>query len=179
MDNTGGHGSEVLITKRNVTLVSVTSINNKLGLSFHEPDGHWMDGLAYGQVMPCHPEATVTVKDHDLFLYHRPPDASNLNLEVQCNMIVETDGDAGLALQLLVMNNMKYITVEDPYGNEILKYSAKDLGSLSRRRLVPWNTVTVFLDGYYSSEMLLQVQRIEGKGKFIFDCFRKIIQQDF
>lgn len=153
-----------MITKRNVALDRVTSINNKLGLSFHEPDGDWMDGLSYGQVMPCHPEEAVTVKGRDLFLYHRPPDASYLNLDVLCKMVVKTDGDAGLALQLLVMKHMKYISIEDPYRKEILKYSARDIGPLSRRRVIPWNTVAVHFSGSYSSEMLLHVQRIEGNG---------------
>ncbi|XP_078342687.1 protein bark beetle-like [Oculina patagonica] len=161
--NTGGNGSEILITKRNVALENVTSINNKHGLNFIEPDGHWMDGLTYGQVMPCSPETTVSVKDHDLFLYLRPPYASYSNPEVYCQMVVKTDGDAGLAVQLLVMKNMRYITIKDPNGYEILKYSARELSPLSRQRVIPWNTVKVLLGGWYSSEMILQVQRVENK----------------
>ena len=162
--NTGGHGSEILITKQNITLENVTSMNNREGLSFYEPDGHWMDGLSYGQVMPCGPETTVTVKDRDLFLYLRPPYASYSNLQRNCYMVVETDGNAGLALQLLVMKNMEYIAIKDPDGYTILKYSDKDLRPLSRRRVVPRNTVTVRLAGWYLSEMLLRVERVENKG---------------
>ena len=162
--NNGGHGSEILITKRNVALENVTSVHNKHGLRFYEPDGHWMDGLSYGQVMPCAPGTTFTIKDSDLFLYLRPPVATYSDPEVYCYVVVQTDGDAGLTLQLLVMKNMRYITVEDPNGNKILKYSAKELSPLSRRRVVPWSTVTVALAGWYSSEMLLQVQRVERNG---------------
>ena len=162
--NTGGRGGEILITKQNITLENVTSMNNREGLSFYEPDGHWMDGLSYGQVMPCGPETTVTVKDRDLFLYLRPPYASYSNPKKNCYMVVKTDGNAGLALQLPVMKNINYITIVDPNGDEILKYSASDISPLSSRRVVPWNTFTVRLAGWYSSEMLLHVQRIENKG---------------
>lgn len=162
--NTGGYGGKMLITNRDFTLEKVTSINNIHGLSFHELDGHWVEGVSYGQVMLCDPETTVTIKDRDLFLYFFLPSVRYSNPEVYCHMVVQTDGDAGFALQLLVMRNVKTISIEDPHGNEILKFYPRDLGPLSRRRVIPWNALTVYFEGWYSSEVLLQVQRIELKG---------------
>ena len=81
-----------------------------------------------------------------------------------CHKVVQTDGDAGFALELQVMKNVKSITIEDPHRNKILKFSPRDLGPLSRRRVIPWNALTVYFEGWYSSEMLLHVQRIELKG---------------
>ena len=162
--NTGGYGGEMVITKRNVTLEKVTSMNNTQGLSFHELYGHWIEGVSYGQVSLSDQAATVTIKDRDLFLYVFPPSVRYLNLGLHCYMEVKTDGDAGFAVQLLVMKNVRSITIEDPHGNKILKFSSRDIGPLSRRRLIPWNALTVYFEGWYSSEVLLQVQRVELKG---------------
>ena len=162
--NTGGYGSEMLINNRNFTLEKVTSMNNKHGLSFHELDGHWINGVSYGHVLLCDPATNVTIKDRDLFLYVFPPLTRYLNLGLDCHMEVKTDKDAGFALQLLVMKNVKSITIEKSRGQNILKYSSRDLGPLSRRRLIPWNAITVYFEGWYSSEVLLQIQRVELKG---------------
>ena len=162
--NTGGYGSEMLINKRNFTLEKVTSMNNKHGLSFHELDGHWINGVPYGHVLLCDPATNVTIKDRDLFLYVFPPLVRYLNLGLDCYTEVKTDNDAGFALQLLVMKNVRSITIEKSRGQNILKYSSRDLGPLSRRRLIPWNAITVYFEGWYSSEVLLQIQRVELKG---------------
>lgn len=162
--NTGGYGGDILIAKRNFTIEKVTSINNTHGLSFHESDGHWIEGVSYGQVLLCDTATNVTIKDRDLFLYVFPPLVRFLNLGLQCHMEVKTDGDAGFALQLLVMENVRSITIENPSGKNILKFSSRDIGPLSRRRLVPWNALTVYFEGWYSSEMLLQVQGVKLKG---------------
>ena len=163
--NTGGYGGAMLITKRNFTLEKVTSMNNARGLSFHELDGHWVEGVSYGQVLLCHPAVSnVVIKDRDLFLYVFPPSMRYLNLGVRCRVEVKTVGDAGFALQLLVMKNVRFITIDNPDRKTILKFSSRDIGPLSRRRLIPWNAITVYFEGWYSSEVLLQVQRFKLKG---------------
>ena len=162
--NTGGYGGEMLITEQNFTLQKVMSMNNTHGLRFHELDGDWIDGVTYGQVLLCDPATNVAIKNRDLFLYVFPPLARYLNLGLHCQLIVKTDEDAGFALQLLVMKNVKSITIEKSRGQNILKYSSRDLGPLSGRRLIPWNAITVYFEGWYSSEVLLQVQRVELKG---------------
>ena len=162
--NTGGYGSEMLINNRNFTLEKVTSMNNKHGLSFHELDGHWINGVSYGHVLLCDPATNVTIKDRDLFLYVFPPLTRYLNLGLDCHMEVKTDKDAGFALQLLVMKNVRSITIKNPRGRHILLFSSRDIEPLSRRRLIPWNSLTVNFEGWYSSEVLLQVQRVELKG---------------
>ena len=162
--NTGGYGGEMLITEQNFTLQKVMSMNNTHGLRFHELDGDWIDGVTYGQVLLCDPATNVAIKNRDLFLYVFPPLARYLNLGLHCQLIVKTDEDAGFALQLLVMKNVKSITIEKSRGQNILKFSSRDIGPLSRRRLIPWNAITVYFEGWYSSEVLLQVQRVELKG---------------
>ena len=155
----------MLITKRNITLEKVTSMHNTRGLSFHELDGHWVAGISYGQVFLCDAAASnVIIKDRDLYLYLFPPSVRYLNLLIQCHREVKTVGDAGFALQLLVMKNVKSITINIPNGNSIIKFSSRDIGPLSRRRLIPWNSLKVYFEGWLSSEMLLQVQRFELKG---------------
>ena len=163
--NTGGYGGAMLITKRNFTLEKVTSMNNTRGLSFHELDGHWVEGVSYGQAFLCDPTTSnAIIKDRDLFLYVFPPLVRYLNLLLQCHMEVKTVGDAGFALQLLVMKNIRSITINNPNRESIIKFSSRDIGPLSRRRLIPWNAITVYFEGSYSSEVLLQVQRVELKG---------------
>ena len=163
--NTGGHGGEMLINKRNFTFKNVTSVNNTDGLTFrHELAGHWVESVFYEQVLLCDPAPNVTIKDRDLFLYVFPPWVRYLNLELNCHMEVKTDGDSGFALQLLVMKNVRFITIVDPHGKHILKFSSRDIAPLSRRRLIPWNAFKVYFEGWLSSEMLLQVQRFELKG---------------
>ena len=162
--NTGGHGGEMLINKRNFTFENVTSMNNTHGLTFHGGDGHWVEGVFYGQVLLCDPATDVTLKDRDLFLYVVPPLVSYLNLELSCQMEVKTDSDAGFALQMLVMKNVRFITIVSPHRKTILKFSSRDIGPLSRRRLIPWNALKVYFEGWLSSEMLLHVQRFELKG---------------
>ena len=162
--NTGGYGGALLITKRNFTLEKVTSMNNIRGLSFHELDGHWVEGVSYGQVSLCDPATNVIIKDQDLFLYVFPPSVRYLDLRLQCNVEVKTVRDAGFALRLLVMKNVRFITIDNPDGRTILRFSYRDIGPLSRRRLIPWNAITVYFEGSYSSEVLFQVQRVELKG---------------
>ena len=161
--NTGGYGGEMLLTKRNFTLEKVTSMNNTQGLSFHELDGHWIAGLYYGQVWLCDQESNVTIKNRDLFLYVFPPLVRYVNQKLYCTMEVKTDGDAGFAIQLLVMKNVRSILILTN-GRYILKFSSRDIGPLSRRRLIPWNSLRVQFYGWDSSEVLLQVQRMELKG---------------
>ena len=165
--NTGGYGGDILIAKRNFTLEKVRSINNSHGLSFHELDGHWIEGVSYGQVWLCDPATNVVIKDRDLFLSVYPPSVRYLDLELNCWIEVKTDGDAGFALQLLVMKNVRSIKIKLPggrYGTTILEFSSRDIGPLSRRRLIPWNAITVYFEGSHSSEVLLQVQRVEIRG---------------
>ena len=161
--NTGGDGAEILITEQNVTLESIRTVKNKYGLSFGEPNGDWMPGLSYGQVHLCALETMVNIKDSDAFLYFRKPVMTYSNPQVSCHMRVQTEGDAGLAVQLLVMKNVQYIGINDPNDETVLKFSTKDLGPLSRR-VIPWNAFTVYFYGWYTSEVLLRVQRVENKG---------------
>jgi len=165
--NTGGYGGEILIAKQNFTLEKITSVNNTYGLRFHELDGHWIEGVSYGQVWLCDPTRNFVIKDRDLFLSVFPPSVRYLNLGLNCHVEVKTDGDAGFAVQLLVMKNVRFITIEIPdgrYTKTILKFSSRDIGPLSRRRLIPWNAITVYFQGWHSSQMLLQVQRVELRG---------------
>ena len=162
--NTGGYGGEMLITERNFTLEKLTSMKNTYGLTFHELDGRWVEGVSYGQVLLCDPATNVIIKDRDLFLYAFPPSLRYLNLELNCHIEVKTDKDAGFALQLLVMKNVRSITIKNPYGRNILKFSSRDIAPMSRRRLIPLNAFTVHFEGSYSSEVLLHVQRFELKG---------------
>ena len=166
--NTGGYGTEIGITKKNVTLDKVSLISNRHGLSFMEPKGHWMDGLSYGQIMLCAWESVVNLADGDVFLYSRPPLMNYFNPYINCKKVVQTGKYGGFAIKLLVMKNVEYIIVHDPHGNEILKYSSRHLPPLSRRRLIPWSTITIYFKGWFStSEVLLHLQRVEDKGKYM------------
>ena len=172
--NTGGTGTEIIITKQNVTLEKVSFIKNKAGVSFHEPAGHLMNGISYGHAMLCGSNSVVNLANSDLFLYVRPPLTTYNNPPVYCMKDVRTGGHGGIAIQLLVMKNVEYITIEDPYKREILKYSNRRLRKWSNLRLVPrntiklvpWNTITVYFEGWYStSEVLLHLKRVENRGK--------------
>ena len=162
--NTGGNGVEIIITRLNVTLESVSSIRNKYGLSFHEPDGVWINDISYGQVNLCATQTVVNITDHVVFLHFRAPFMTYSNPQVSCHMYVQTEEDSGLAVQLLVIKNTKSVQIQLPNGNRILTSYGSNLGPLSRRRVIAWNAFTVYLEGWYSSEVLLQVQRVDNKG---------------
>ena len=163
--NTGGSGTAILTTEKNITMQNVKSISNKDGVSFGDPNGQWMDGLSYGQIMLCAMESVVDFTNGSVFLYFRPPFMTNYNPIVNCKKVVRTEDYGGFAIKLIVMKNVDYVIINDPHSNEILKYSSRDLAPLSRRRLVPWNTVTIYFKGWFStSEVLLHLERIEENG---------------
>lgn len=162
--NSLGYGTELLITKRNITLEKVSSINNAEGVAFIEPNGLWMDGLSYGQVMFCAPEEVVNLDDGAVFLYFRPSFMTFYNPSVGiCKKVVQTRAHSGFSVKLIAVTNVEYITMQDPNGEEILKYSRKNVYPLSQQRLIPWNTITIFFKGWFSTtEVLLHIQRVEG-----------------
>ena len=160
--NTGGNGIDFISTKNNVTLKNVKSIENEFGLIFHEAYGDWID--VYGKENLCSPQKVVNVMDHDVFLYFTAQFMSFSGLEVWCEIKVQTDASAGFAIQLLVLKNSRSFWIELPNGGEIFKSYGSSLGLLLKRNLMEWNSFTVHFNGWYSSEMLLQVQRVDSKG---------------
>lgn len=167
--NNAGYGVELISTEQNVTLEKVFAINNDHGVAFIEPTGQWMDGLSYGQVMLCASETLVSLTEGDVFLFFKPPFVAFHDPDVSCSKVVRAGSNDGLAIKLLVMKNVEYISIHDLQRNEILRYSARNLGPSSRRRLIPWNSITVYFKGWFNnSEVLLHIQRIENKtSKFV------------
>ncbi|XP_022801512.1 uncharacterized protein LOC111339184 [Stylophora pistillata] len=161
--NTGGDGVDLIITKNNVTLENVKSVQNEYGLSFHEAYGEWINIITYGQINLCSPHKVVDVRDRDLFIYFKAPSITFSNLEVSCSVKVQTEGDASFTVQLLVMKSTKSIRINAPDGHGILVTYYSSPGPLSKRRMIAGNSFTVSFQGWYSSEMLLQVQRVDNK----------------
>ena len=160
--NTGGNGIDFISTKSNVTLKNVKSIKNEFGLSFHEAYGDWID--IYGKVNLCSPQKVVNVKDHDLFVYFRAPFVSFSDLRVSCQIKVQTEASAGFAIQLLLLKNVRSFRIELPNRRDIFRTYGSSLGLLLKRNLIRWDSFTVHFEGRYSSEILLQVQRVDIKG---------------
>ena len=170
--NTGGVGAAILATKKNFTLHRVKIINNKNGVLFTNPNGQWMDGLLYGQVMLCASENAVDLRTDNVFLYFRRPSISNdYNPTVMCKKLVRTGNNYRFALRLKKVKNVDYITIQDPHRNTIMHYSSKSRISLSKRRLIPWNTITILFKGWLStSEVLLHLERVKNNGMYYSHC---------
>ena len=162
--NTGGNGTDFISTKNNVTLKNVKSIRNEFGLSFHEAYGNWFHTISYGKVNLCSPQKVVNVMDHDVFVYFGVPFASFSDLEVSCQIKVQTEASAGFAIQLLVQKNIRSFWIKLPNGRDILTTSDRSPRPLFKRNLIKWDSFTVHFYGWYSSEMLFQVQRVDIKG---------------
>ena len=169
--NTGGIGVAILTTKKNFTLQRGKIINNKNGVLFGNPNGQWMDGLTYGQVMLCTSDQVVDLRDGDFFLYFRQPFITNYNPTVKCYKLVRAGDNYGFALRLTVVKNVDYITIKDPHRNTIIHYSSRSRISLSKRWLIPWNTITIFFKGWFStSEVLIHLKRVENSGLYYSHC---------
>ena len=162
--NTGGNGIDFISTKNNVTLKNVKSIKNEFGLSFHEAFGDWFNTISYGKVNLCSPQKVVNVMDHDVFVYFGVPFVSFSDLEVSCQIKVQTEASAGFAIQLLVQKNIRSFWIKLPNGRDILTTSDRSPRPLFKRNLIKWDSFTVHFYGWYSSEMLFQVQRVDIKG---------------
>ena len=162
--NTGGNGTDFISTKNNVTLKNVKSIKNEFGLSFHEVFDDWFNTISYGKVNLCSPQKVVNVMDHDVFVYFRAPFVSFSDLGVSCQIKVQTEASAGFAIQLLLLKNVRSFRIELPNRREIFRTYGSSLGLLLKRNLIRWDSFTVHFEGRYSSEMLLQVQRVDIKG---------------
>ena len=169
--NTGGIGVAILTTKKNFTLQRGKIINNKNGVLFGNPNGQRMDGLTYGQVMLCTSDQVVDLRDGDFFLHFRQPFITNYNPTVKCYKLVRAGDNYGFALRLTVVKNVDYITIKDPHRNTIIHYSSRSRISLSKRWLIPWNTITIFFKGWFStSEVLIHLERVENSGLYYSHC---------
>ena len=162
--NAGGNGTDFISTKNNVTLKNVKSIKNEFGLSFHETFDDWFNTISYGKVNLCSPQKVVNVMDHDVFVYFRAPFVSFSDLEVSCQIKVQTEASAGFAIQLLLLKNVRSFRIELPNRRDIFRTYGSSQGLLLKRNLIRWDSFTVHFYGWYSSEMLLQVQRVFIKG---------------
>ena len=162
--NTGGNGTDFISTKNNVTLKNVKSIKNEFGLSFHETFDDWFNTISYGKVNLCSPQKVVNVMDHDVFVYFGAPLVSFSDLEVSCQVKVQTEAGAGFAIQLLVLKNIRSFRIELPNRRNIFRTYGSSQGLLLKRNLIRWDSFRVHFDGRYSSEMLLQVERVDIKG---------------
>ena len=170
--NTGGVGAAILTTKKNFTFQRVRIINHKNGVLFGKANGQWMDGLLYGQVMLCASNQVIDLRDADVFLYFRKPFITNYNPTVNCKKLVRTGDNYGFALRLIVVKNVDYIRIKERGGiNTIIEYSSKSQISLSKRRLIPWSSITILFKGWFStSEVLLHLERVEKNGLYYSDC---------
>ena len=162
--NTGGNGTDFISTKNNVTLKNVKSIKNEFGLSFHETFDDWFNTISYGKVNLCSPQKVVNVMDHDVFVYFRAPFVSFSDLGVSCQIKVQTEASAGFAIQLLLLKNVRSFRIELPNRRDIFRTYGSSQGLLLKRNLIRWDSLRVHFDGRYSSEMLLQVARVDIKG---------------
>ena len=168
--NTGGVGAAILTTKKNFTMQRVRIINNKNGVLLGNPNGRWMDGLLNGQVMLCASEQVVDLRDGDVFLYFRRPFVTNYKPTVKCKKLVRTGDNGGFALRLILVKNVDYITIKDPHRKTIIEYSSRSRISLSKRRLIPWSSITIFFKGWFAtSEVLLHLERVEDNGLYCSD----------
>ena len=102
--------------------------------------------------------------DHDVFVYFRAPFVSFSDLGVYCQIKVQTEASAGFAIQLLLLKNVRYFRIELPNRRDIFRTYGSSPGLLLKRNLIRWDSFTVHFEGRYSSEMLLQVQRVDIKG---------------
>ena len=168
--NTGGVGAAILTTKKNVTLQRVRIINNKNGVLLGNPNGQWMEGLLYGQVMLCASEQVIDLRDGDVFLYFRRPFITNYKPTVKCKKLVRTGDNGGFALRLILVKNVDYINIQDPHRKTIIEYSSRSRISLSKRRLIPWSSITILFKGWFAtSEVLLHLERVEDNGLYCPD----------
>ena len=168
--NTGGVGAAILTTKKNFTMQRVRIINNKNGVLLGNPNGRWMDGLLNGQVMLCASEQVVDLRDGDVFLYFRRPFVTNYKPTVKCKKLVRTGDNGGFALRLILVKNVDYINIQDPHRKTIIEYSSRSRISLSKRRLIPWSSITIFFKGWFAtSEVLLHLERVEDNGLYCSD----------
>ena len=168
--NTGGVGAAILTTKKNVTLQRVRIINNKNGVLLGNPNGQWMEGLLYGQVMLCASEQVIDLRDGDVFLYFRRPFITNYKPTVKCKKLVRTGDNGGFALRLILVKNVDYINIQDPHRKTIIEYSSWSRISLSKRRLIPWSSITILFKGWFAtSEVLLHLERVEDNGLYCPD----------
>ena len=169
--NCGGSGTEIINTEQNVTIESVKSVKNTYGLRFTIPNGDWMHGLSYGQVYVCGSEKLVNIKDRAVFLYFRKQIGTYSNPSVSCSVSVYSQGYYGYHVQMLVMKNVRHVSISN-IRHEVLKFSPKDLGPLSRR-VIPWNHIRVDFEGWFQSEMILRVEPFERKGTLSFELQRR------
>ena len=168
--NTGGVGAAILTTKKNVTLQRVRIINNKNGVLLGNPNGQWMEGLLYGQVMLCASEQVIDLRDGDVFLYFRRPFITNYKPTVKCKKLVRTGDNGGFALRLVLVKNVDYINIQDPHRKTIIEYSSWSRISLSKRRLIPWSSIKILFKGWFAtSEVLLHLERVEENGLYYSD----------
>ena len=165
--NTGGVGAAILTTKKNFTMQRVRIINNQNGVLLGNQNGQWMDGLLNGQFMLCASEQVVDLRDGDVFLYFRRPFVINYKPTVKCKKLVRTRDNGGFALRLILVKNVDYINIKNPRRKTIIEYSSWSRISLSKRRLIPWSSITIFFKGWLAtSEVLLHLERVEDNGLY-------------
>ncbi len=164
--NTGGNGIEVVSTEWNVTIDRVSLINNKHGVTFHEPDDNSIQSLSYGQIMLCAPGPRVNFTNGDLFLYFFVPHIEYSNPSVRCHKVIQAGRDEALFFKLLVLQKSQHVIIYDPFGREILRsYYTDELKRLKKGVLLPWNRATIYPTGNYDGKILLHVKRIGIRGK--------------
>lgn len=165
--NSERNGMEILAAEHTFTLASVRSINNKHGVTFHNPDDTNMRGIWYGQIMLCALGSVINFTRDELFLYFRGPPISNSNPMISCQKVIQAGSGYSLSFKLLVLQKHQHIILYDPFGRVTVRsYTQEERLLLKDQVIFPWDRATVLLSGYYDGDVLLRVKRVRMKGQY-------------
>ena len=165
--NTGRNGMEILAAEHIVTLACVKSINNRHGVTFHNPDDTNMQGIWYGQIMLCALGSVINFTRDELFLYFKGPPISNSNPTISCQKVIQAGSGYSLSFKLLVLQKNQVIRLYDPFGRVIIRsYTQEERRRLKDQVVFPWDRATVLLSGHYDGDVLLRVKRVRMKGQY-------------
>lgn len=164
--NTGGNGTEIISTGQNVSLIGVTSIKNKHGVSFKDFDEMTEQGISYGQIMLCARGSAINLTQDEVFIYFKMPLVDKSDPTISCQKVIQVEENYALSFKILVQQKYKLIRLYDPFGREMVfsHYNSYYGQHLKEEMIFPWNRASVLLTGHFRGDVLIQVKRIKMKG---------------
>lgn len=156
-------GVQVLQTHHSILFQDSTSLNNEHGIIFEESSHDNTPSIHYGRVALCSSVTKINFTESQVskqLLSFFVPHITGTSPSTRCQMIL--GGNVAFKMRLIFQEGSQSIQVFNKHGGEVMhtgsSYGSVQLSRLKEGTFLPWDSIKVVWNGYFTSQVLLSVE---------------------
>ena len=165
-------GVKVLQTHHSVVLHDSFFFNNENGVIFMESSSDSIPTVQYGRVALCSSVTKINFTESQVtmqLLHFSVPHITGSSPTTSCHIVLGVKNGMAFKLRLLFQQGSQNIQVFSKDGAEVINTGSSyenQLWNLKKGIYLPWDSVKVVWNGYFTSQVLLSVETLNMSCKY-------------